>query len=274
MSSIPSNNIVADIADRLAQQVETFTAYLLPNGKRDGAYWVVGSISGERGQSLKVTLTGDKAGKWVDYADDTQHGDLLDLLAAVRSITLSDALREAKDYLGLSGTSYNGQAYKPIQRPPKPKEPPEQATQRREKDERKRQKAQAYWDRGKPCKSHPYLIRKEVEPTAGMRVLNGDLLIPIRDDKWRIISVQTIQPDGTKRFLKDCKMAGGRFAIGKVTDNTLIIAEGYATAASIHQATGLCIAIAFSSGNLPKVAATARKKKPELKIILAPDNDQ
>ena len=152
MSNIVSNNIAADIADQLARQAETFTAYLLPNGKRNGAYWIIGSISGERGQSLKVTLTGVKAGKWVDYADDTQHGDLLDLLAAVRGYSLSDALREAKVYLGSSRTNYSDQVSKPLPPPQKPPEIEAQARNGSQKDARKREKAQACWDGESPVK--------------------------------------------------------------------------------------------------------------------------
>jgi len=270
---IPSNNIAADMADRLAQQAETFTAYLLPNGKRDGAHWIVGSINGEKGQSLKVTLTGEKVGKWIDYADDTQHGDLLDLLAAVRSMSLSDALREAKDYLGLSGANFDGQAYKPKPRLPKSQETPEQANQRRQKDARKREKAKAYWDKGKPCTSHPYTTRKNTKPD-GLREYEGNLVAALFNADGQIQSVQIINPEGKKRFLKGCKMAGCYSTIGKPINKTIVIVEGWATGMSVHMATGQAVAVSFSSGNLPKVARLMRQKYPTFRIILAPDNDQ
>jgi twinkle protein len=68
------------IAGRLAAQAESFVRELLPNGKRDGNEWVVGSLDGEEGKSLKVHLAGDFAGKWKDWSTD-DHGDLIDLFA-------------------------------------------------------------------------------------------------------------------------------------------------------------------------------------------------
>jgi hypothetical protein len=41
----------------------------LPNGRRVGAEWIVGSLRGERGQSLRVRLSGSKAGVWRDFAE-------------------------------------------------------------------------------------------------------------------------------------------------------------------------------------------------------------
>lgn len=90
-----------EISELLARQAETVAAYLLPSGKRSGSYWQAGSVAGEAGRSLKVILDGSKAGRWADHAEDSQHGDLLDLWAAVRGLTLADAIQEAKGYLGI-----------------------------------------------------------------------------------------------------------------------------------------------------------------------------
>ncbi|HYS42756.1 MAG TPA: DUF3987 domain-containing protein, partial [Geobacteraceae bacterium] len=62
--------------------------------------------------------------------------------------------------------------------------------------------------------------------------------------------------------------------IGKAKDKTVVIAEGYATGATIHQATGHCVLVAFDSGNLKAVAKAVREKRPDFRIILAADNDQ
>ena len=75
-------------------------AYLLPAGKRHGAEWRVGSADGDAGKSLSVRIKGDKAGVWADFAAD-QHGDLLDLWCAVRRCSVSDAMREAKQWAGV-----------------------------------------------------------------------------------------------------------------------------------------------------------------------------
>lgn len=90
----------ADLAERLSSQIESLAKELLPQGKRQGAEWCVGSTSGEPGESLKVHLTGDKAGVWKDFAGG-DGGDSLDLIAAVRGCDISAAMAEARRFLGI-----------------------------------------------------------------------------------------------------------------------------------------------------------------------------
>lgn len=90
-----------DIALRLAEQAPEVASWLLPNGKRHGPEWRVGSIDGDAGKSLSVRLSGPKRGVWKDFATG-QGGDLLDLIAARRSCSIAEALREAADYLGVT----------------------------------------------------------------------------------------------------------------------------------------------------------------------------
>ena len=104
------NNTAGQVSEQLAQQAESVAAYLLPAGKRETSHWVVGSIAGESGGSLKIALYGEKAGLWLDHADDSQRGDMLDLWAACRGQDLSQALKEAKAYLGWQEPANNGQA--------------------------------------------------------------------------------------------------------------------------------------------------------------------
>lgn len=92
-----------DIAQRLAAEASSIAAYLLPGGKKAGPEWKAGSISGEEGNSLSVRLTGVKAGVWKDFQSG-ESGDLLDLWAAVRGGSISEALAEAKQYLGVKDT--------------------------------------------------------------------------------------------------------------------------------------------------------------------------
>lgn len=90
----------ADLADRLASVAESIALLLLPNGKRQGSEWCVGSVDGDAGKSLKVRLSGGKVGVWMDFATG-ESGDLLDLWARTRGVSLSEAIAQAKDYLGL-----------------------------------------------------------------------------------------------------------------------------------------------------------------------------
>ncbi len=89
-----------DIARRLADEAERVCQYLLPRGKREGHEWCVGSIGGEEGKSLKVHLTGHKAGVWSDFADG-RGGDLLELWRQVKELSPHEAINQAKAWLGI-----------------------------------------------------------------------------------------------------------------------------------------------------------------------------
>jgi phage/plasmid primase-like uncharacterized protein len=61
--------------------------------------------------------------------------------------------------------------------------------------------------------------------------------------------------------------------IGTPGGETNVIVEGYATGATIHQATGLAVVVAFNAANLVTVAMAVRGAEPDARIIIAGDND-
>jgi putative DNA primase/helicase len=131
-------------------------------------------------------------------------------------------------------------------------------------------KATAIWDKATPCLEHPYLTKKGVKPY-GIRQSGDTLLIPLREDK-NIHSLQYIGVAGDKKFLFGGRIKGCYFAIGK-PDSIIYIAEGYATAASIHAATGCAVVVAFNAGNLLEVAKTIRTKYPKITLVICADDD-
>lgn len=126
------------------------------------------------------------------------------------------------------------------------------------------------WDRAGPCSGHPYLTSKGVK-AYGLKQIAEALVIPLRDGS-QIHSLQYIGPEGAKKFLYGGRIKGCYFAIGKPSD-IIHIAEGYATAASIHEATGSAVVVAFNAGNLLDVAKTMRRKYPTLKLVICADDD-
>jgi putative DNA primase/helicase len=119
---------------------------------------------------------------------------------------------------------------------------------------------------------HAYLKRKGVEPH-GLKVdASGRLVVPLRDPKGKIWSLQTIAPHGAKLFLKGGRKDGLFHLLGEPGDQ-IVIAEGFATAASIHEATGLPVVIAFDCGNLVPVAKAIRGSLPLARIVIAADDD-
>lgn len=133
--------------------------------------------------------------------------------------------------------------------------------------------------------SHPYLINKAVKAAPGVLVGKWDqrgrdhcLLIPFKNAAGQITTVQAIsadQPligDSNKDWLIGGKKLGSFFAFGDpVQTARIIVCEGFATGASIHEATGDCVIVAGDAGNLKPVAvAISIHQKP---IMIAGDND-
>ena len=144
-----------------------------------------------------------------------------------------------------------------------------------EQAQRQQQAAQSASDllaQASPAQAnHPYLVKKGVQ-AHGIKVFGDNLLIALRDTGGKLHSLQTIGPDGDKRFHPGGRIAGCYFGIGKPAD-LLVIAEGFATGASIHEATGHAVAVAFTAGNLLAVAQALRAKFPTLRLIVAADDD-
>ena len=135
-------------------------------------------------------------------------------------------------------------------------------------------KAAATWQAAEPATAHPYLERRGIGPHIA-RERGGWLVIPVFDQDGAIQSVQSVSPTGEKRFMPGGKMAGGRCWIGEPTNaGPLVLAEGFATAASIAEATGWPVACCFTAGNLPRVARDVRERFPRARIVLAGDDDR
>ena len=117
---------------------------------------------------------------------------------------------------------------------------------------------------------HPYLMSKQVKPW-GIRQLRDKLLIPVRRNGV-IHSLQIISPDGTKKFLTGGMVRGCYYGIGKPT-GTICIAEGYATAATVYEATGHATAVAFNAGNMSLVARHLFARFPSSRFIVVADDD-
>lgn len=142
-------------------------------------------------------------------------------------------------------------------------------------------KAQAILSAAKPVEEHLYLLRKSVSAYGEMRVNDkNELCLPLRDEKGVLHSMQFIAPDKRytnnrdKDFVFGGKVQGCFYTVSDRTDGPLVICEGYATGASIFDATGYATVCAMFCGNLLAVAQALRKKYPERDFIFAADNDR
>lgn len=134
-----------------------------------------------------------------------------------------------------------------------------------------RAKAAKMWQASRPANPHhAYLGRKQVKPW-GLRQLRDNLLIPVRRNGV-MHSLQIISPDGSKKFLTGGMVRGCYFGIGKPA-GTICIAEGFATAATVYEATGHATAVAFNAGNLSLVARDLFAHFPRTRLIVIADDD-
>lgn len=139
-----------------------------------------------------------------------------------------------------------------------------------------RDKARYIWQKADQAPdTHPYLVRKHVK-SHGLKLYKGSLIIPLKDEMGTLHSLQFIDAEGNKRFLKGGRKKGCFFTLGSLAKpfKSLCLCEGYATGASIYEACGDPVAICFDSNNLKEVAQALRKQYPDLRIILCADNDE
>ena len=129
-----------------------------------------------------------------------------------------------------------------------------------------------------------YLKRKQIEIHGGRFLPGGKFCIPVQDSSRRTYGLQVIYNE-KRAFFKDDEerdksfwpkglaKKGNFFLIGGIPDRLLLIAEGFATAASLHQATKLPVAVAFDAGNLLPVAKNLRAKYKRANILICADDD-
>lgn len=144
--------------------------------------------------------------------------------------------------------------------------------ERQKRRETAQETASDIWGNVSPASDdHPYLQKKGVA-SHGLRVSgDGRLIVPMMNPDGEIVSLQFISDTGEKRYLGGGAAEGCFHAIHGAGDNAYV-AEGYATAATIHELTGATVYVSFSAGQLKAVAKTARGYH-EGELVIVADND-
>jgi putative DNA primase/helicase len=249
---------------------------------------LLGGLPVMDGKLHRVRVEGDKAGArsgaYIGHLDGYPSGFIQNFRAGLKQNWKSQLPREA-----LSGAD-------------RARLLAEAAEKKRVRDEQRREIAaetvrlvEAHLD-GMPQLgarvAHPYLERKGVGAhgiylnTAGPLTLfagedrpqlwsaQGELIVTICDLDGKLLGAQSITTDGRKSITRGAVIVGGHHLLGEVTGGgQLMIAEGYSTAATLHEASGLPVAVAFHAGNLAPVAAAYRDRFPDLRLYICGDND-
>ncbi|HCT2374303.1 toprim domain-containing protein [Morganella morganii] len=194
-------------------------------------------------------------GNWFcRQCDEPNHGDGLDLIAKVKGISILDAAKAVSQALSL-----------PLPKPAGREAPKSAAPPIAEKVS----KLVAQTTTGQSA----YLTAKE--HTCPVRLLDdGSMLLVIRRGD-EVTGAQIIRPDGEKRLIAGTRKKGSFIPLSELpeTVDTVLIAEGYATALSVAQLHDGLVLAAIDEGNLLPVAEWAAGRYPEAKIIIAADND-
>jgi putative DNA primase/helicase len=137
--------------------------------------------------------------------------------------------------------------------------------------------AQRLWQAAPPLFCHAHLRRKGVKSYGLGRAPDGRAMMPLYDANGVLWNLERVADDGTKRTLPGGRVTGLYFPIPGAPGREggpLLIAEGYTTAASLREHTGLPVAVARNAGNLLPVALALRAKYPKRPITICGDDDR
>jgi len=134
-------------------------------------------------------------------------------------------------------------------------------------------KAVYIWNNAKPAPAnHPYLVKKRIKPQGARLGRDNTLIIPLYNSGGELVNLQFISEAGGKRFLAGGKKKGCFYGLGSDTSKVLIC-EGFATGASLHEDSGYLTVVAFDAGNLKDVAKVIKSLYPGSEIIICADHD-
>jgi KaiC/GvpD/RAD55 family RecA-like ATPase len=119
---------------------------------------------------------------------------------------------------------------------------------------------------------HPYLTRKRIKQHDAI-IDEGDLHIRIINNQGKVIGTQFIDESGKKKFNYGLEYKGCFHVVGGPIKEFAYLCEGFATAASVHEATGKPAVHCLNAANITDVAGALREVKPETRFVVAGDND-
>lgn len=274
-------DLIRQTARHALTAAETLLPEWLPNGTRKGREWVAPNLArGDRqAGSFGVSLD---SGKWNDFADSSAHGgDLVSLLAYLRNCRQLEAAKEIDERLRLGLFDLTAADAQQLQERRLQTEQERMASALRaqqlleEKHMGTAHQAAQLWTMAKPAERlHTYLLAKGLQPHQLRQLSHGRLLVLLCHD-GRLVNLQTITPDGGKRFLSGGRVQGC-YSPGQNSEGCrLYVCEGWATGATLHHNTGSPVVCAMNAGNLKPVAMAMRERYGEtLELVIAGDDDR
>lgn len=234
--------------------VEAFRSVLGDHGLNVGSIDTNGNLV-----RIDVDKKGDKAGWYVFYLGDISAGAFGNWRTDLKEIWCSKDRREMTDAESANYTQMAAEAKR------------QREALKLELQVAAKIRAKEIWESADPVFVHPYLTKKGVQ-SHGLKQSRGSLIVPVKDADGDIHSLQFIKSNGEKKFLFGGRIEGCSFTI--TGNDQFSICEGYATGATINQATGATVICAFNAGNLESVSKIVRSKLPNHSITICADNDR
>ena len=154
--------------------------------------------------------------------------------------------------------------------------------ERRRLAERAAAMATRMWGKASDQGEADYLHSKGVQGFGVRYGKTGAAVLPMLDTHGNVHGLQILRSAAqakavnkpAKEFFPPGLVKKGHFhLIGGTPQWILLLAEGYATAASLHMATGYPVVVAFDAGNLLPVATALAKHYRGIKLLVCADDD-
>ncbi len=264
------------------EQIRTALSFIPPNLPRNEWARVAMALKSELGDAGFDLF--DEWSRRGDSYDVKATSDTWKSVRAGGAVKIGTLIHLAKEH----GFQFDDAALKT---PANAVDPKATAQARQERDTRERDEREAaqreaakeaarLWDSANETGESLYLTRKRVNGYGVRHTPDGWLLVPIRDAEGVLWNIQRIAPqkpaDGPdKLYLKGARKSGLFHVIGELNGAAVVlVAEGYATAATLHEATGRPVVVAFDAGNLKSVLPSIRKLCPSALLIICGDDDK
>lgn len=137
-----------------------------------------------------------------------------------------------------------------------------------------RKQVEEIWGAAEPPFQHAYLARKQISGT-GARQFGSLLIVPVFNASSQLLSLQSIDENGNKRFHRGLPIKGGFLLLGPSPrpGAPVLLCEGYATGATLFEQLGMPVAVAFSATNLLEIGCALRRRYFNSKLWVCADND-
>ena len=212
----------------------------------------------------------DREGRGTWLCNQCGAGDGLNLVEKALDVTPKEAALRVAGILGAL----------PAGAPVKATETPEERAQARQ---RAATRAADLCAAAVTAADNAYLSSKGLTGTAaltlaaglrcgGVNFEKGDLIAPLTDGA-RVVNVQLVSAAGDKRTLPGGQVSGAYLLCGEPDGKILWLAEGVATALTVHRLTGQAVYAALSANNLPALARGLRGEHPDALMLIAADLD-